>query len=307
MTSRRDFLRTLAASSAALFAASCERSFAGRSGHEKEKAMTATTEPANKDRMPVLFAGHGSPMNVIENNRWSQGFAALSGLVPRPSAILAISAHWFVDGTFLTADAQPKTIHDFSGFPQALYEIEYRAPGKVDLARRVRDLIGSERASLSGDWGLDHGTWSVLKWMFPDAGIPVVQLSLDRRLDAARHVELARSLAELRHEGVLILGSGNAVHNLRDAFGRMRAGNAETPAWASRFDRTVAEAVTQHDARALLRAWPDSDDGRMAHPTPDHWLPLLYAAAVTDPRDRVRFPTEGFDLGSISMRNIAWG
>jgi 4,5-DOPA dioxygenase extradiol len=179
--------------------------------------------------MPVLFVGHGSPMNAIEDNRYSRGFSALRELVPRPSAIVAISAHWFVDGTYLTAEANPKTIHDFSGFPQALHQIDYRAPGSVDLARRLRGMIGQERASLSHDWGLDHGTWSVLCRMFPEADIPVIQLSIDRRLDAKGHHDLARSLAELRHEGVLILGSGNVVHNLRDAFRRSRAAPARRP------------------------------------------------------------------------------
>lgn len=266
-----------------------------------------TQAEGTKDRMPVLFVGHGSPMNVIEDNRFSRGFAALRELVPRPSAILAVSAHWYVPGTYLTGDVRPRTIHDFSGFPPALYEIQYPAPGKVDLAERVRAALGSERAALSTDWGLDHGTWSVLRWMFPEADIPVVQLSLDRRLAPERHYELARSLAELRHEGVLILGSGNVVHNLRDAFTRMRTRSTETPDWALRFDADVKQALAQHDAAALLKLWPGGSDARLAHPTPDHWLPLLYALAASAPDDAVRFPTEGFDLGSISMRNVVFG
>jgi 4,5-DOPA dioxygenase extradiol len=258
-------------------------------------------------RMPVLFVGHGSPMNLIEDNRWSRGFASLRALVPRPSAILAVSAHWYVPGTWLTGDLHPRTIHDFSGFPAALYEIRYPAPGNVDLAERVRNAIGPARASLSDDWGLDHGTWSVLRWMFPDADIPVVQLSLDSQLSPARHHELAGSLADLRHEGVLILGSGNLVHNLRDAFQRMRTGVTDTPDWAARFDDSVKQALTQHDASALIRLWPDTDDGRIAHPTPDHWLPLFYALGASDDSDPVRFPVEGFDMGSISMRSVLFG
>lgn len=258
-------------------------------------------------RMPVVFVGHGSPMNVIEDNQWSRGFTSLRDLVPAPSAILAISAHWFVDGTYLTGNVRPRTIHDFTGFPPALYEVTYPAPGKVDLAERVRDLLEPSRAALSTEWGLDHGTWSVLRWMFPDADIPVVQLSIDRRLDVAGHFELARSLAALREEGILILGSGNAVHNLRDAFGRMKSRSTETPDWARRYDDTVKQAITQHDTRALIDLWPDSENGRVAHPTPDHWLPLIYALAATDENDSVRFPIEGFDLGSISMRAALWG
>jgi 4,5-DOPA dioxygenase extradiol len=307
MKDRRDVLRYLAAGACALLPMGCARSGDGRRDDPKETPMTSPANDLPGDRMPVVFVGHGSPMNVIEDNQWSQGFAALREQVPRPSAILAVSAHWFVSGIYLTGDLHPRTIHDFSGFPRALYEITYPAPGKVDLAERVRGAIGSERAALSADWGLDHGTWSVLRWMYPEADIPVVQLSIDRRLEPRRHYELARSLTELRHEGVLILGSGNIVHNLRDAVGRMRSGTTDTPDWAARFDDTVKQAVSQHDARAVIDLWPGTDDGRLAHPSPDHWLPLLYTLGATDDRDPVRFPTEGFDWGSISMRNIVFG
>lgn len=257
----------------------------------------------NPGRMPVVFAGHGSPMNAIENNRWSQGFAALATQIPPPKAILAISAHWFVDGTWLTGTTQPPTIHDFRGFPKALFEVEYRAPGQVDLATQVRSLIGEERAGLNTLWGLDHGTWSVLKWMYPDADIPVIQLSIDRRLNARSHYQLARSLAPLRDAGVLVLASGNITHNLPDAFGRMRSADIRTPDWATRFDQTVAAALEQHDTDTLLGLL-DSDDGRRAHPTPEHWLPLIYAWGASDQCDIAQFPIEGFDWGSISMRNV---
>lgn len=260
-----------------------------------------------RSRMPVIFAGHGSPMNAIQDNRWSRGFASLRDEVPQPNAILAVSAHWFVDGTWLTGNANPPTIHDFSGFPPALYEIDYPAPGKNNLARRVRQLIGEERAELNSDWGLDHGTWSVLRWMYPEADVPVIQLSIDRRLDPRGHFELARSLAELRDEGVLILASGNIVHNLRDAFARMRTGSVETPDWAQRFDETVTNILHQRDTNALLSVWPDTPDGQRAHPTPDHWLPLIYAYAATDDGDQARFPNDGFDWGSLSMRNVVLG
>jgi 4,5-DOPA dioxygenase extradiol len=276
--------------------------------------QSTPTEKHNTDRrqsvdqrMPVVFVGHGSPMNAIEDNRWSRGFAALADLVPRPRAIVAISAHWYTDASYVMANARSRTIHDFGGFPQSLYEIDYRASGHPDLARRVRDILGSEHADLNADWGLDHGTWSVLRWMFPQADIPVIQLSIDRRLDVARHHKLGKSLVELRDEGVLIIGSGNVVHNLQDAFRRMQTRSNDTPDWAHRFDETVQQTIEQHDTRRLLNLWPDSGDGRMAHPTPDHWLPLIYAQAATDDRDPVRFPMEGFDWGSISMRNIVFG
>ena len=259
------------------------------------------------ERMPVLFVGHGSPMNVIEDNRWSRGFSALGDRLPRPAAILAVSAHWYTEGSYLTGNTAPETIHDFGGFPQALYEIEYPAPGKVDLAERVRSILGAERASLRDDWGLDHGTWSLLRWMYPEADVPVVQLGIDRRLEPRQHYELARELGELRDSGVLILGSGNIVHNLHDAFTRKRRGDDQTPDWARRFDDDVARALEQHDSRHLLTLWPDTDDGRMSHPTPDHWLPLIYSLGASDGDEPVSFPIEGFDWGSLSMRSVLFG
>lgn len=254
--------------------------------------------------MPVLFVGHGSPMNAIEENRWSRGFAALGREVPRPAAVLAVSAHWYVDGSYLTGNERPETIHDFGGFPQALYEVQYPAPGDVGLARQVRKILGRARAALNSDWGIDHGSWSVLRWMFPEADVPVIQLSIDRRQRLPRHFEIGRSLAGLRDDGVLILASGNIVHNLRDAFARMRAGNTDTPDWARRFDEAVRETVTAHDTARLLTLVSETDDGRQAHPTPDHWLPLIYAAGAASDTEGVRFTSEGFDWGSISMRNI---
>jgi 4,5-DOPA dioxygenase extradiol len=273
--------------------------------HSQQATESRATK--SRDRMPVVYVGHGSPMNAIEDNRWSRGYAELGNLVPRPAAILAISAHWYTRGSYLTANTQPPTIHDFGGFPEALYEIDYPAPGDLALAESVRDLLGKERVQLTDDWGLDHGTWSVLRWTYPQADIPVVQLSINRGLDAQQHYEIGRSLAELRHNNILILASGNVVHNLRDAFQQMRTGTSVTPDWASRFDEAVKQALLQHDIDTLLSLWPDSSDGQLAHPTPDHWLPLLYAAGAADESDRIRFPTEGFDLGSLSMRNIIFG
>jgi len=258
-------------------------------------------------RMPVLFVGHGSPMNAIEDNVWSEGFARLSGYLPRPAAVLAISAHWYVDGTFVTGNVRPRTIHDFGGFPPPLYEVEYPAPGAAGLAGRLAALLGEGRGTPNMDWGLDHGTWSVLRWMYPDADVPVMQLSIDRRLSVERHHELGRALFDLRHQGVLIFASGNVVHNLRDAFGRRRTGDSSTPDWALRFDRAVKAALEQRDTSRLLHLATETEDGRLAHPTLDHWLPLIYASSVTDTDDSLRFPTEGFDWGSISMRNVLFG
>jgi 4,5-DOPA dioxygenase extradiol len=300
---RREFIRGVALSGAAL---ACSPARV-RSPEESGRAVPEQTKSKETRRMPTLFVGHGSPMNVIADNVWTRGFTGLSKLVPEPRAILAVSAHWYVDGTYLTADAKPKTIHDFGGFPKELYEIEYPAPGKPELVSRVRQLLGEERAAASGEWGLDHGTWSVLKFMYPDARVPVVQLSIDRRLSVSQHIELAKSLAELRDEGVLILASGNLVHNLRDAFTRMQTGRYETPDWAQRFDATLTSVLTQHDTPTLVSLYPDSSDGRLSHPSPDHYLPLLYAYGAAGKSDEASFPVTGFDAGSLSMRCVVFG
>jgi len=256
-------------------------------------------------RMPVLFVGHGSPMNAIEDNTWSQGFRALAGLVPSPKAILCVSAHWFVAGTFLTGNEQPKTIHDFGGFPDQLFAMQYPAPGDTALAQRVVKLLGPARASVRLDWGLDHGTWSVLHYLRPKADVPVVQLSIDGRMAPAGHLELGRALAPLRDEGVLILGSGNMTHNLRYAMTHAFSGDVSTPTWASSFDTDVTQAITQRDHKFLSQV-VSTEAGRLSHPTLDHYLPLLYAAGASDEKDKLTFPITGFDLGSLSMRSIVW-
>jgi 4,5-DOPA dioxygenase extradiol len=258
-----------------------------------------------RSRMPVLFVGHGSPMSAIEDNEWSRAFRSLTALVPRPRAILMVSAHWYTDSTLITGNEHPQTVHDFCGFPRELYEVRYPAPGDVELARRVQQLIGVDRAKLNGEWGLDHGAWSVLRWMYPSADIPVIQLSIDSRLAARDHFDVAHALAPLRDENVLVIGSGNITHNLRDMMMRMRAGDATIPDWAKRFDDRLKEILTTRDKAALLELWPKSDDARRAHPTPDHFLPVIYSYAVSDEADSVSFPIEGFDY-SASMRAVLW-
>jgi 4,5-DOPA dioxygenase extradiol len=255
--------------------------------------------------MPVVFVGHGSPMNAVEDNRWSRSFGELGRALPRPRAILSVSAHWFLPGTYVTGEERPKTIHDFGGFPPALYHVEYPAPGDPDLAARVvRDL--RRPASPRTDWGLDHGTWSVLHHMWPAADIPVVQLSVDSTLAPDGHVDIGRSLAPLREDGVLVMASGNITHNLRHAFTSYHRGDASTPDWARQFDEDTARALEQHDAGALARAL-DTETGRRSHPSPDHYLPLLYAAGASDARDAVAFPITGYDMGSLSMRAVQLG
>ncbi|HEX2675266.1 MAG TPA: 4,5-DOPA dioxygenase extradiol [Polyangiales bacterium] len=268
--------------------------------------------------MPVLFVGHGSPMNAIEDNQWSRAFRALGEQLPRPRAVLCVSAHWYTPGTFLTDNLQPETIHDFGGFPPALHQMQYPAPGAPELAKHVSQLleahaaraagtsVGPTTASLRSDWGLDHGTWSVLVHLLPAADVPVVQLSIDGRLPAAAHIELGKALSPLRDEGVLVLGSGNIVHNLRDAFGNMQRGITATPAWAAEFDRAAASAIEQRDAQHLASSL-ESSTGRNAHPTPEHYLPLLYAFGASSEGDSVSYPISGFDAGSLSMRAVRFG
>jgi 4,5-DOPA dioxygenase extradiol len=256
-------------------------------------------------RMPVLFVGHGSPMNAIEDNAWSRGFRKLGELLPAPKAVLSISAHWYVEGTFVTGNEHPPTIHDFGGFPAELYEQQYPAPGSVELARRVSKLLAGKGATLRNDWGLDHGTWTVLKYLRPKADLPVVQLSIDGRLPPAAHLAIGETLAPLREEGVLILGSGNVTHNLRHAFASWQRGETQTPEWAHAFDSNVAAAAAQHDGPALARL-AESDSGRISHPTPDHYFPLLYTAGAADAKDRVSFPLSGFDMASLSMRSVLY-
>ena len=257
-------------------------------------------------RMPVLFVGHGSPMNAIEDNKWSRGFARIAELIPRPAAILCVSAHWYLPGTMVTANDQPKTIHDFGGFPDALYAVEYPAPGEPELADKVAGLLAKYRASKNMEWGLDHGTWSVLRRMYPQADIPVIQLSIDLRKGPAEHLAVGAALAPLRNEGILIMGSGNIVHNLGYAMQAMNDDDLATPDWAAEFDSKVEAALINHDA-ASLAGFPGTREGRMAHPTLDHYLPLLYAAGASDENDSVKFPITGFDLGSLSMRAVLFG
>lgn len=257
------------------------------------------------EAMPVLFAGHGSPMNAIEDTRWGRALADLGRNLPRPRAVLVVSAHWYGRGLLATAAERPKTIHDFGGFPEELFSVRYPAPGSPELARRVVELLANEGAGLSEDRGLDHGAWSVLVHLFSSADVPVVQLSVDATRDAASQVALGERLSILREEGVLLLASGNVTHNLGAAFYAMRSGDLQSPSWAADFDRRTRQALESRD-RSGLQALLDSDQGRLAHPSPDHWFPLLVAYGASRDSDRLTFPVEGFDLGSLSMRSCLW-
>ena len=255
-------------------------------------------------KMPVLFIGHGSPMNALEDNPWSQAFKKLGAALPKPKAIICVSAHWWSPGTFVTGNEEPETIHDFGGFPQPLFEVQYPAKGDPRLAENLALLL--PHTSVRLDWGLDHGAWSVLTHLRPQADVPVLQLSLDQRATADEHLALGARLAGLREEGVLILGSGNLTHNLRHAFSSWRQGITETPPWATRFDADAQTRLEQHDGPGLAKLLA-TDDGRMCHPTLEHFMPVLYALGASDRRDTVTFPITGFAMSSLSMRAVQFG
>jgi 4,5-DOPA dioxygenase extradiol len=255
--------------------------------------------------MPAIFFGHGNPMNALQRNAWTEGWAAIGKSIPTPKAIVCVSAHWYLPATLVTAMEQPRTIHDFGGFPRELYEVDYPAPGDPELARRVRDLLAPLAVGLDHRWGLDHGTWSVLCHVFPEAGIPVVQLSIDGSQPAAFHYEVGKKLFALREEGILVMGSGNLVHNLHTyAWGRH---NVEPFDWAVRFETRARELLLAGDDAPLINYEGLGRDARLAAPTPDHYLPLLYVIALRGEGEEVRFPVEGFDGGSISMLSVEVG
>ena len=265
------------------------------------------------DRMPVLFLGHGSPMNALPGNDYFESWRALGrdfgSKVARPQLILCISAHWLTQGWWLTAMEQPKTIHDFGDFPSELFDQQYPAPGDTAAARAISQMIrqrGSAPLGLDGaQWGLDHGSWSVLKPMFPDADIPVIQLSMDYSRPPEDHYALARQLKGLRERGVLIVGSGNIVHNLR----QMQRGALGSQAydWALEFDQTIGGYVQQGNLGALQNFMQLGQVAKMAHPSHEHYLPLLYAAGAADAKEPMRFFNTSFQGGSISMRSVMWG
>ncbi|HYW02312.1 MAG TPA: 4,5-DOPA dioxygenase extradiol [Gammaproteobacteria bacterium] len=253
---------------------------------------------------PALFVGHGSPMNVLRDNAWTRAWSEVGSAIS-PRAVLCVSAHWYGPGIRITAMAEPRTIHDFGGFPEELYRIRYPAPGAPELAGRVRELLARTPVEADDEWGLDHGAWSVLWHMFPQANVPVAQLSLDSRLTPAQHCELARRLAPLRAEGVLVLGSGNLVHNLREYDWSGRAGRPAE--WAARFEARILPLIEAVDVATLGDYASPGADARRAVPTPEHFLPLLYVLALAGTGDRVSFPACGFDGGTISMLSVRVG
>jgi 4,5-DOPA dioxygenase extradiol len=244
-------------------------------------------------------------MNALMDNGYTRGWRRIGEQTPKPKAILSISAHWFVPGTALTISAAPRTIHDFGGFPPELYQVQYPAAGDPDLARRVQAMLAPLPVKLDHSWGFDHGTWSVLRHVYPDADIPVVQLSIDETQAPAFHYEIGRKLAPLRDEGVLIVGSGNLVHNLHAyAWGGQVA---EPYDWAVRFERNARDLMLAGEYQPLIAYESLGRDAMLSIPTPDHYLPLLYVLATRQQGDRIAFPIEGIDGGSISMLAVEVG
>ena len=256
-------------------------------------------------RMPTIFFGHGNPMNALLENSYTAGWRALGAAIPRPRAIVSVSAHWYIPGLAVTAMPQPRTIHDFGGFPKELFAIQYPAPGDPDLARRVRDLIAPLDVDLDDSWGLDHGTWAVLCHVFPDADVPVVQLSIDETKPPAFHYEIGERLRVLRDDGVLVIGSGDIVHNLHAyAWG----GHPVEPYdWAVAFETRARDLILAGDYQPLVNYESLGRDALLSAPTPDHYLPLLYVLGASVKGEPVSFPVEGIDGGSVSMLTVRFG
>src|SRR5215831_16652608 len=257
------------------------------------------------ERMPALFIGHGNPMNAPLVNPYSQRWAAIGAALPKPRAILSVSAHWYIEDAAVTVSTAPRTIHDFGGFPRELYQVQYPAPGDAALARRVQKMLAPLAVTLDTSWGLDHGTWSVLKHVYPAADVPVVQLSIDESQPASFHYEIGRKLAPLRAEGVLIVGSGNLVHNLHAyAWGTREP---EPFDWAVRFEQEARGLLVTGDTEPLIDYESLGRDALLSVPTPDHYLPLLYVLGTRQEQDLVTFPIEGIDGGSVSMLAVRVG
>jgi len=255
-----------------------------------------------KQRMPIMFVGHGNPMNAIEDNEFSQAWITMAGLVPRPKAILCISAHWETPGTKVTAMEQPKTIHDFYGFPPELFAVKYPAPGSMQVAEEVRSTVKNIDIGLDQGWGLDHGCWSVLVRMFPRADIPVLQLSLDRDQSPRYHYELGAKLKSLREQGVLIIGSGNIVHNLRLVVWEDTAFD-----WAIDFDARIKEWILQDNHDAIIEYERYGKPAQLAVNSAEHYEPLLYIMGLKEAGEPVRFYAEKIWGGSVSMRSVLIG
>lgn len=273
----------------------------------KLQALNTITEPlGNTPKMPVLFLGHGSPMNAIEENEFVNGFRNIAKNIAKPNAILCISAHWETKGTFVTAMQHPRTIHDFGGFPKALFDVQYPAPGHPELAKQTQSLVTKTNVGLDDKWGLDHGAWSVIKHLYPNADIPVIQMSIDYSQTPQYHYELAQQLNKLREKGVLIIGSGNMVHNLgkvewsklNETFGYD---------WAIEANDAIKKFILNNQHQPLINFRSQGKAFDLAIPTPEHYLPLIYALALKEEKDAVHFFNDKPIAGSLTMTSLQIG
>jgi 4,5-DOPA dioxygenase extradiol len=257
------------------------------------------------ESMPLLFVGHGSPMNAIETNAFTRALAQLGQALPRPKAILVISAHWLTEGTWVTAMERPRTIHDFVGFPKPLFEVQYPAPGSPETAQKIHETVLKPMVHLDADqWGLDHGTWAVLRHLYPDANIPVLQLSVDVHQSPDYHRNLGHEISKFREEGVLIIGSGNLVHNLSKI--RWEA-DAQAYDWAIQFDEWIQSMLLEGDYHSVMNDFHSTPGGKLSVPTLEHYFPMHYILGAAKRKDRLRFEYEGIQNGSISMRTFSLG
>jgi 4,5-DOPA dioxygenase extradiol len=279
--------------------------FAGMNTKLSELHKFSEQLPAT-EKLPVLFLGHGSPMNAIEENEYVAGFRTIAKTLPKIKAVLCVSAHWYTKGTMVTAMAKPKTIHDFGGFPDALYKVQYPAPGDPELAKQTKELIKKTTVGLDETWGLDHGAWSVIKHLYPAAEVPVIQLSMDYTKDAAWHFDLAKELKSLREKGVLIVGSGNIIHNLYEAaFDRINENFGYD--WAVEAREKTNALLQKGDFETLIHYEKLGKPLQKAVPTPDHYLPLIYSLALKDEKDDLQLFNDKLLAGSLSMTSVKIG
>ena len=263
-----------------------------------------TSSYSSTATMPLLFLGHGSPMNAIADNEFTRGFTAISTRFEKPKAILCISAHWETQGTYITGMEQPRTIHDFGGFPQELFEVQYPAPGSPELAKETKALIQGTEVQLTDKWGLDHGAWSVIKHLYPNADIPVIEMSIDYQQNPQYHYELGKQLASLRKKGVLIIGSGNLVHNLRMVDWRKLNTSGYAFDWAEEARMKMNEWILDDNHQALINYEKQGSALKLAIPTPDHFLPLLYVLASKEKQEEISLFNDQAVGGSLSMTSV---
>jgi 4,5-DOPA dioxygenase extradiol len=259
---------------------------------------------SNTDKMPVLFLGHGSPMNAIEENQFVSGFRKIAGTLPKPNAILCISAHWYTQGTKVTAMEMPRTIHDFGGFPTALFEVQYPAKGSPELAREAKSMLQPNEVALDEKWGLDHGAWSVIKHIYPKADIPVIQMSIDYTKSPQHHYELAQKLNALRHKGILIIGSGNIIHNLGLVDWRHIDKDNYGFDWAIEARESINSYLFYGNYQPLINYYEQSKALKLAIPTPDHYLPLIYTLGLQQKGDALTLFNDKLVGGSLSMTSV---